>query len=68
MTTPAPWQGDHPAPRIKHSWRCLAAGPYREETRETTNGSLSVLVCVSCGGSDLADRVRVRADDRAGAT
>jgi hypothetical protein len=50
---------DHPPPRVRHGWRCLARGPYRDEERELSDGRvLTVTVCESCGGDDLTDRLR----------
>jgi hypothetical protein len=50
---------DTPPPRVKHGWRCLAAGPYRDEQHELANGQkIVVTVCTSCGGSDVTDRAR----------
>ena len=50
---------DKPPPRVRHGWRCLAAGPYRDEARTLSNGhALVVTVCESCQGSDVLDRIR----------
>jgi len=50
---------DHPSPRVRHGWRCLARGPYREELRELPDREpLTVTVCESCNGDDLTDRLR----------
>jgi hypothetical protein len=60
---------DHPPPRVRHGWRCLAAGPYHDEDRELANGRvLTVTVCASCGGSDVLKRVRAESVERSGAT
>jgi len=48
---------DTPPPRVKHGWRCLAVGPYRDEQHALGNGqTIVVTVCTSCGGSDVTDR------------
>jgi hypothetical protein len=50
---------DTPPPRVRHGWRCLAAGPYHDEDRELPDREpLVVTVCESCGGDDLVDRLR----------
>jgi hypothetical protein len=50
---------DTPPPRVKHGWRCKAAGPYRNEEHELSNGqTVVVTVCESCRGSDVTDRIR----------
>ena len=50
---------DKPPPRVRHGWRCLAAGPYHDEPRELSDGRvLTVTVCESCQGSDVLDRIR----------
>ena len=50
---------DRPPPRVRHGWRCLAAGPYRDKERELADGRvLTVTVCQSCAGDDALDRVR----------
>jgi hypothetical protein len=50
---------DKPPSRVRHSWRCLTAGPYHDEERELPNGqTLVVTVCDQCNGSDLEHRIR----------
>lgn len=34
---------DTPPPRVNHGWRCLAAGPYRDEQHELANGQTIVV-------------------------
>jgi hypothetical protein len=60
---------DTPSPRVKHGWRCLAAGPFHDEERELADGRvLTVTVCESCGGSDVLERVRAEAAERGRST